>query len=500
MKRDKVLNMREINKAFFGVRVLEDVTLELHKGEIRALMGENGAGKSTLMKILTGIYQLDSGVIEINNQQVTIKNPLDARNHKICIVHQEIALAENLTITENVFLGSELSRNGFLNGQQMIERAQRVVDSLHLNLSAKTKVSKLSIAQQQLVEIAKALVFEADIIVLDEPTASISEDEAQQLFEKMKELKAQGISFIYISHRMEEVFEICDSVSVMRDGRMIATKQMNETNMDEIITLMVGRPMENLFGEDARPTGSKKIMEVKQLKNRWLKQVSFDLREGEILGFSGLVGAGRTETARALFGIDKFDSGKILLDGKEIGITGVTDALRHKIGMVPEDRKGTGLLLDASIAYNLTLLVMKQYIKAGRVNHKTEKRIVDIYSKKLSIKMVSPKQKCRELSGGNQQKIVISKWLAFQPRILILDEPTRGIDVGAKAEIYQLINQLAKEGYSIIMISSELPEILNISSRIVVMREGAVTAVLDNANGTVTQEEVMHWAMGGQTL
>lgn len=495
---EKILSMKGICKSFFGVNVLNNINFEIKKGEVRALMGENGAGKSTLMKILTGIYSMDSGTIEINGKEVQIKNPLDAREHKVCIVHQEIALAENLTIADNVFLGAELSHNGMLSKKQMNEKAQQIIDSLHLNLSVKMPVYKLSIAQQQLVEIAKALTFHADIIVLDEPTASISDDEANQLFEKIEELKQQGISFIYISHRMEEIFRICDSISVMRDGEMIATKQASDTNMDEIVALMVGRPLDNMFGEDYRPAGKEKVLEVKELTNKWLNKISFDLRKGEILGFAGLVGAGRTETARALFGIDKIQSGEIIIDGHVVKIDCVADAMKNRIGMVPEDRKGTGLLLNKSVAYNLTLLVLKEFVKAGKVNRKIEKEIIEKFSKKLSIKMSGPEQLCKELSGGNQQKIVISKWMAFQPKVLILDEPTRGIDVGAKAEIYRLIKELAQEGYSIIMISSELPEILNISNRIVVMHEGSITAVLDNAGKKVTQEEVMKYAMGGK--
>ncbi len=495
--KEKILSMEGIHKSFFGVNVLQDINFDLERGEVRALMGENGAGKSTLMKILSGVYSMDSGEIRIHGKKVEIKSPLDARKYKVCIVHQEIALAENMTIADNVFLGAELSEHGFVNKKQMVNQAQQVIDSLHLNMSANTKISKLSIAQQQLVEIAKALNFQADIIILDEPTASISEDEAQQLFEKIEELKEKGISFIYISHRMEEIFKICDSISVMRDGKMIATKKKEETTMQEIVALMVGRPLDNVFGEKYCPDKSENILSVENLTNRYLKDVSFELKKGEILGFSGLVGAGRTEVARAIFGIDPIQSGKIILEGKEIHIRNVSDAMKCGIGLVPEDRKGTGLLLNKSVGYNLTLLVLKEFVKAGRVDHKKEKEIIDQYSKKLSIKMASAGQHAKELSGGNQQKIVISKWLAFHPKILILDEPTRGIDVGAKAEIYELIKNLAKEGYAIIMISSELPEILNISNRIVVMHEGKVTAILNNDTDDLTQEEVMKYAMGG---
>lgn len=495
MTQEIVLNLYNIKKSFFHVTVLEDISLELHKGEVRALMGENGAGKSTLMKILGGIYTKDSGKIFLNGKEIEINSPLEAREYKICLVHQEISLAENMTITENLFLGAEIKQNGFLDKQTMKKRAQEAIDSLNLNLPADTPTAKLSIAQQQLVEIAKALLFDANIIILDEPTAAISNDEAERLYKKIVELKEKGISFLYITHRMEEIEKVCDTVSVMRDGKLIGTKNIKETNTDEIISMMVGRPLVNLFGDKSRPVGKKTIMEVKNLTTRYIKNVSFELREGEILGFSGLVGAGRTETALALFGIDKIIEGTIKINGREVRIESVNDAVKAGIGLVPEDRKGTGLLMEKSVKYNITLLVLDKLLKNLRKNYKLEKELIDEYSNKLSIKMTSSNQLCKELSGGNQQKIVITKWLVKAPQILIFDEPTRGIDVGAKAEIYHLLNQLAEEGYSIIMISSDLPEVLNMSSRVVVMREGEVTAILDNTKQMLGQEEIMKYSV-----
>lgn len=495
MTQQVILNLNNIKKSFFNVTVLEDINLELHKGEVRALMGENGAGKSTLMKILGGIYTKDSGNILLNGAPVEISSPLEARKYKICLVHQEISLAENMTITENLFLGTEIKKNGLLDKEMMERCAQEAIDSLNLNIPADTKTAKLSIAQQQLVEIAKALLFDANIIILDEPTAAISNDEAERLYKKIRELKEKGISFLYITHRMEEIEKVCDTVSVMRDGKLIGTKNIAETSTDEIISMMVGRPLVNLFGDKNRPVGGEIIMEVTNLTTRHIKNISFDLREGEILGFSGLVGSGRTETALALFGIDKIIDGTVKIKGREVQIDNVNDAVKAGIGLVPEDRKGTGLLMEKSVKYNITLLVLDKILKNLKKNYKMEKELIDEYSNKLSIKMAGPDQLCKELSGGNQQKVVITKWLAKAPPILIFDEPTRGIDVGAKAEIYQLLNRLAKEGYSIIMISSDLPEILNMSSRIVVMREGEITAVLDNTKQMLDQEEIMRYSV-----
>lgn len=495
MTQTVVLRMQGICKSFFKVPVLQGIDLELHRGESRALMGENGAGKSTLMKILGGIYTKDAGTIEVMGEPVEIRTPLEAAAHKICIVHQEIALAENLTIAENIFLGTEHAKGGFLKRKEMLAQAQAAIDALHLNIPASTRVSKLSIAQQQLVEIAKALMLDANIIVLDEPTAAISNDEAEQLYEKINELKEKGISFLYITHRMEEIARVCDTVSVMRDGCMIGTRPVAETTTDEIISMMVGRSLVNLFGEGGRPKGGRVVMEVSHLTTAKVKDVSFSLHEGEILGFSGLVGAGRTETALALFGVDPVLSGEISIDGKPVQLRSVSDAMAHGIGLVPEDRKGTGLLLNRSVSYNITLLVLDKLLRRFRRDKQAERELIAEYSQKLSIKMKSTDQLCKELSGGNQQKVVITKWLAHKSRILIFDEPTRGIDVGAKAEIYQLMNDLARQGYCILMISSDLPEVLNMSSRVAVMREGQITAILDNSDEMLSQETVMRYAV-----
>lgn len=492
-----VLKMEHIEKSFYGVNVLKDVSLFLKEGEVQALMGENGAGKSTLMKILGGIYSRDNGTITVNGKKVNIKTPLAARELHICLVHQEISLVPQLSIADNIFLGSEIRRGLLEDKKAMREKAKEAIETLELKVPVTTKVYKLSVAQQQLVEIAKALVFDAKIIVLDEPTAAISEKEAESLFTYLRKLKAKGISIIYISHRMEEIFKVCDSITVMRDGLVVSNKRIEDTNKNEVIADMVGRSITDFFG-DNHPQGTENILDVRGLSNRYLKNISFSLKKGEILGFAGLVGAGRTELARAIFGLDKIDSGEIYLNGKRIICNTPYEAMKCGIGLIPEDRKQSGLFLEKSIAYNLTLLVLKKFIKGIFVNDKKKNEIIKEYSEKLSIKMAGVDQHCAQLSGGNQQKVVISKWLAYGPKVLIMDEPTRGVDVGAKAEIYHLINNLANEGYSIIMISSELPEIINMSSRIVIMHEGKITGILDGKETEFVQEEIMDYAIGGR--
>lgn len=497
MSNENSVEMKDISKSFFGVPVLKNVSFSLKKGEIRAFVGENGAGKSTLMKILSGIYQMDSGEILLNGEHVDIANPSVALSNKICIIHQEISLAPNLNIADNIFLGSEVKKGLFEDRKAMTDRAQKAINTLGLNIPVKIRVSKLSVAQQQMVEIARALVFDSNIIILDEPTAALSDNEAENLFKLLKGLKEKGISIIYISHRLEEIFLVADSVTVMRDGQMIGTKGIKETNQNDVISMMVGRNITDFFGTN-HPVGGKPILEVKGLKNKYLKKVSFDLREGEILGFAGLVGAGRTELARAIYGIDKLESGEIWMSGERIFNKNPNLAMKNGIGLISEDRKKTGLFLAQSISYNITLMVLKQFIRFIFIDRKKEKSIIDTYANKLSIKMTSPKQHCIKLSGGNQQKVVISKLLALKPKVLIMDEPTRGVDVGAKAEIYHLINDLAGEGYAIMMISSELPEIINMSSRIAVMCEGELMKIIDTKDKTVSQEEIMHYAIGGR--
>ncbi|WRS28806.1 sugar ABC transporter ATP-binding protein [Oscillospiraceae bacterium MB08-C2-2] len=498
MSQESVLRMENIDKRFFGVHALDNLSFECRPGEVHVLMGENGAGKSTLLKILGGVYQADGGTIYIDGQPVKISNPIDAKAKGISLIHQELSMCNNMTIAENIFRGEEPTVGGgmLVDFTKMLSEAQRMLDNMDMDLRADTMVGTLSVAQQQMVEIAGALSKNARIVIMDEPTASLTEREVQALFKTVATLKAQDVCIIYVSHRMNETFAIGDRVTVMRDGKYIGTKVITETTEDELVEMMVGRPLTDIYGGET-PVGGEVVFECKNLVNSKLKNVSFKLRKGEILGFSGLVGAGRTELARALFGIDKLESGQILIEGKEVHINRARDAIDQGIGMVPEDRKGAGLVLKNTVGFNLTLTVVNEFIKGIFVNRTKENEIMNDYFKKLTIKAHGPQQRCADLSGGNQQKVVIAKWLATKPKYLILDEPTRGIDVGAKAEIYSLMNALAAEGLSIIFISSDLPEIINLSSRVVVMREGEVTGILDSKEEELTQVKIMKYATGG---
>ncbi len=497
MANENVLVMSNIEKRFGGVHALKGVNFNLRKGEVHILMGENGAGKSTLMKILDGLYKADEGTVEIDGRQVVVDSPLHARALGVSMIHQELSMCENMTIAENIFRGEEMGTYGFVNFKEMYQKAQQILDDMHLNLNAHTKVGDLSIAQQQMVEIAGAVSHNAKIVIMDEPTSSLTAVEIVELFKIVANLKAAGTGIIYISHRMNETFEIGDRITIMRDGTYIDTLNVAETTEDQIIEMMVGRAIAEVY-EGERAEGGEVILDVQNFTNKKLKSCSFQLRRGEILGFSGLVGAGRTELMRAIFALDKLESGTMTLFGKQVSFKTVQDAIDAGIGMVPEDRRGCGLVLGHSVGTNLTITVLKKFIKGISVNKKIENEIIEEYRHKLSIKTSGPDQACGNLSGGNQQKVVISKWLASEPKILILDEPTRGIDVGAKHEIYQLMRKLASEGVSILFISSDLPEIINMSSRVVVMHEGEIATVLDGAEEEFTQVKIMRYATGGE--
>ena len=500
MSNKYVFEMKDITKAFNRNVVLDGVSISIKPGEVRALMGENGAGKSTLMKILGGIYSADSGAIYMEGKEGSIQSVEDARKHGVSFIHQEITNIPEMTIAENIFLGREPQNYmKMVDYRRMKREAQSALDALGLGLDAGALIRGLSVAQQQMIEIARAVNEGAKILILDEPTASLSKSETDNLFLQMKRLKEAGVAMIYISHRMEETFKVCDTVTVLRDGSFIGTRNTAETSENELISMMVGREFNNMYG-NKRVTGKEVILEVKNLTTDKVKDISFTLKKGEILGFSGLVGAGRTELALALFGIDPIRSGEICMEGRRLNIKKPQDAIRAGIALVPEERKEQGLFLSHSIAANLTFQVLPQFIHHLRINKKREREIVDEFKQKLSIKMASEEQASGELSGGNQQKIVISKWLAAAPKVLIMDEPTRGIDVGAKSEIYKLMHSLAEAGVSIIMISSELPEIINNSSRIVVMREGKITGILDQAETETSQEKIMSYAVGGENL
>lgn len=506
MSENYVVEMRDIVKSFYGVTVLHHVDLKLRPGEVHAIVGENGAGKSTLIKILTGIYPKDQGTILINGQEVEIHNARDGRFMSISCIHQELCLVNQLTIAQNVYLGLEDTRcNVFLNEKSIIEKTQHLLDEMGLHLKATQRCGTLTVAQQQMVEICRALVLNANVIIMDEPSASLTDKEVDALFTQIEKLKQQGKAIVYISHRLEEVMQIADTVSVLRDGHMIQTCSTDNITQTEMVQMMVGREVSNLFGEPiSKEHSDEVVLEVKGLKNKWLKDVSFQLKKGEILGFAGLVGAGRTELARAIFGVDHLESGEIYIKGEKVSIHSPRDAIAHKVALVPEDRKGQGLVLSRDVAYNLTIAVMDQFIHGIRHDKKREKEIISEYAKKLSIKMTGVDQICKTLSGGNQQKVVVSKWLATGADIIIFDEPTRGIDVGAKAEIYSLMHDLAASGISIIMISSEMPEVTNVSDRICVMCEGRLSGIVEpkdlNYDLKALANKVGELQMGGITV
>lgn len=492
--RKKLLEMRGINKSFPGVKALQDAYLELYEGEANVILGENGAGKSTLMKILTGVYEKDEGEIFFNGEKIAPKNPKEAEKFGISIIHQEFNLLPDLTVAENIFV-TRLPKNrfGIIDEKKLMEDTKNILKKLNLTINPKETVSNLSVAQQQMVEIAKSLSVNCKVLIMDEPTAALTESEIEDLFKVIKELKNEGVGIIYISHRMEELKHIADAVTIMRDGRHIKTMNFHGTTLEEMITLMVGRSLESQFPKRDVKIGDT-LLEVKNLTRKgYFKDVSFNVRKGEILGFSGLMGAGRTEVARAIFGADSIHGGEILLEGKNISIKSPRDAIKYGIAYLTEDRKRDGLLLDLSVEHNIMVANPKSYSnKMGVCDDSRATEICNKFVKSMNIKTPHLKQEIKNLSGGNQQKAIIARWLCENKKILFIDEPTRGIDVGAKREVYLLMNELVAEGVSIVMISSELPEIIGMSDRVVVMREGKVTGILPKEG--LTQEKIMHYS------
>ena len=491
-----LLKMEGISKAFPGVQALSEAHFELRHGEVHALVGENGAGKSTLMKILGGIYNKDAGKILLDGQEVEIHNPRMAQRLGISIVHQELNLMPHLTVAQNIFIGREpRAMGGFVVDDKTTNvQAEGLFRMLNLRLDPNTKVADLTVAKQQMVEIAKALSFNARILVMDEPTAALTETEIEELFTVIRQLREKGVGIVHISHRLEELKQISNRVTVMRDGKYIETLQMTEVPIEKIISLMVGRTIYEAAPELPENPNQEVVLEVRNLsRGRVLKEVSFDLKKGEILGFAGLIGAGRTEVARVVFGADGLDAGEIYIKGKKVHIKSPGDAVAHGIGYLSEDRKRYGLALGMDVKENIVLSAMKQFLNwLGWMDFKKASMRGQEMIKALNIKTPSLEQKVKFLSGGNQQKVVIGKWLTANTDILIFDEPTRGIDVGAKSEIYKLLNDLAQQGKAIIMISSELPEILRMSHRVVVMCEGRVTGILSSKEAS--QENIMKFA------
>ncbi|MBP1703479.1 MAG: ABC-type transport system ATP-binding protein (probable substrate ribose) [Chloroflexi bacterium] len=507
MQEAPVLQMHGIRKAFPGVQALDGVDFEVRPGEVMALMGENGAGKSTLIKILSGAHSADEGQVFIKGQQVKISSPKEAQDLGVAVIYQELNLAESVSIAENIFVGREFrNRFGFIDNKTMNTRAREWLETLHIDLDPRLMVRKIGIARKQMVEIAKALSLDASIIVMDEPTSSLPTatskptelNEVEVLLEMIRKLRDGGKAVIYISHRMGEVFRISDRITVLRDGKLVGVRNTAETNPDEVVAMMVGRKLEDLYGHRSETPIGEKVLEVRGLNQAGrLYDINFDVRAGEILGLAGLIGAGRSETAMAVFGASKRDSGDILINNHPLAIKNPQSAIQAGIGYLPEDRKLQGLFLKMAIRLNISAADLSLVSSSGFLNANKERELSSLYVKQLNIRTPSIEQQARNLSGGNQQKVVIAKWLAVKPKVLILDEPTRGVDVGAKIEIYNLMHQMASQGMALVMISSELLELLGMSDRILVLREGRAMGELSRADAT--EEKIMTLATGVKT-
>ncbi len=494
MKNTPLLRMEDICKTFHGIKALDKVNFDLYPGEVHTLVGENGAGKSTLMKILSGSYQSDSGSIFINEKQTQIKSPADAIEIGIGIVYQEFMLAPHLSVAENIFIGREPVKYGdLLDWSKMYENTATLLEELNVRIDPKTRVEDLTVAKRQLVEIAKIISQKPTILILDEPTSSLSDSEVEVLFEKIQVLKSHGIGIIYISHRMDEIKRIADRVTVLRDGQYIGTLEKKQIDLKRIIEMMVGRKDTAIYKRERKIIKRNPVLEVKNLSNDKVKNISFQLHEGEILGFAGLMGAGRSEAMRAIFGIDPTDKGEIFIRGKRIDITHPKEAVRQGIGFAPEDRKEQALFLEKDICTNVSIAMLYKR-KGGIRSPQKEYSLTKEFVKKLNIQTPNIYQLTKRLSGGNQQKVVISRWLSIDPDILILDEPTRGIDVGAKTEIYEILSKMVDKGVAAILVSSELQELLAVADRIIVMHEGEITGELSFQDAT--QQKIMYLATG----
>lgn len=490
------IEMRGIDKSFGSNQVLKQAGFTLESGEVHALMGENGAGKSTLMKILTGVYTKDAGTVLVDGKEVNYKNPQEAEKAGIVFIYQELNVMFDLTVEENLFMGKEIhGKFGICDKKAMQKKAQEALNILGVNISPKTVMAELSVGQHQMVEICKALMADAKVIIMDEPTAALTQSETVALFKVIESLRKKGVSMVYISHRMEEIFELCDRITVLRDGSYIGVKNIPETNMNEIVKMMIGREIGERYPSRNVKIG-KEVLKVKELTRKGtFHDVNFSVRAGEVLGVSGLMGAGRTEIMQAIFGNLSYESGTIEIDGKEVKISNPRQAMEHGIGFITEDRKTEGLMLDKSIRENISLCNLRRISKSSVISREAEKNMVAEAIKDLRIKCFGSYHECNNLSGGNQQKVVLAKWILTNPKILILDEPTRGVDIGAKKEIYSIINKLAAQGVAIIMVSSELPEVLGMSDNIMVVREGEVRGIISYEEAN--QERVMTLATGG---
>lgn len=494
----ELFRMEGISKSFPGVKALDKVSLTVNKGEVLGLVGENGAGKSTLMKILSGVYRADEGEIYIEGQKVNIDSVAKAHELGVSIIMQELNMCGHLSVADNIFIGRAHKKGVFIDDAKMHREAQRILDDLGIELNTYTRVGALSIAQQQMVEIAKAISFNSKILVLDEPTATLTEKEIDQLFEIIRRLQDKGVGMVYISHRMAELNRICQRVTIIRDGQYIGTRNLNEITMDELVNMIVGRSLEDKYPKHKRKIGEI-VLEARNVRRGNVVNADhFYVRKGEILGISGLVGAGRTELMRCIFGADHPDSMELWIEGKPVKIRSVIQAIRNGIGYATEDRKRDGLALGLDVQYNTNMAHLPQLSRFGFLDDKEGARNAKKYVELLHTKTPSIHQLCGNLSGGNQQKVVLAKWLCNDVKVLIVDEPTRGIDVGAKYEVYELFNRLSDQGVAIIMISSELPEILGMSDRILVIHQGEINGELDAK--TATQEQILYLAAGYNKL
>lgn len=484
------LQIKNISKSFYGVKALNNISFDLELGEIHVVIGENGAGKSTLMKIIAGLYQADEGEIILKGSPVKIGNPVEAIASRISMIHQELMPVPYLTVAENVFLGREpKNRAGMLDKKAIIRGTRELFDEMKIGIDPRAQMRTLSVAQVQLVEIAKAVSFNSELLIMDEPTSAISDREIENLYDLVFRLKAQNKAIVFISHKLDEIFKVADRITVLRDGEYIGTRKKTELDKDTLIAMMIGRELKDVYERRDKNIGET-ILEVRNLGCRGrFEDISFTLRKGEILGIAGLMGAGRTELAEAIFGLNPSDSGEIYIKGKQVQIRSTSDAIKNRIALVPEDRKLLGLNLKDTTGFNISLSVLKLFEKMGVLNKKAENVQIDRSIEQFGIKVMGRKTPVVSLSGGNQQKVVIAKWMLSKPEILILDEPTRGIDIGAKTEIYRLINTLAGEGKAVIMISSELPEIIGMSDRVLVLSEGRLTGELHE--GDISQMEIM---------
>jgi rhamnose transport system ATP-binding protein len=491
-----VLELRHIRKAFGGLVALHDASLELQAGTVHALVGENGAGKSTLIKVLAGVYQPDGGQILLDDSVVSFQSPAAARDAGIAVIYQEPTLFPDLSVAENIFMGRHPVSSRFrrIQWRQLHQDVRRLLGRVGLDLDPRERLRGLSVADQQLVEVAKALSLNARVVVMDEPTASLTPGEVDRLFGIVRQLRDSGVAIVFIGHRLEEIFAVSDRITILRDGHYVGTFRTPEITANQVITHMVGRTLDTLYDREPGQIGQPRL-EVRKLRRAGVfADVSFTLREGEIVGLAGLVGAGRTEVARAIFGIDRLDGGDIMVDGRLVRFNSPRAALRSGVAYLPEDRQAQGLVLPLSISKNVTLPILQEMARGGFLRPRRERALAEEYGKRLRLRARSVDQRASDLSGGNQQKVVISKWLATRPRILLLDEPTRGIDIGTKAEVHRLMGELARSGMAILMISSELPEVLAMSDRVLVMREGRLVAEMDGPNAT--QEAIIGAASG----